>query len=112
MDPSLGDSTSVIPRGVEESRDVPIKLHGREIGTFPETQRDPSNPLRSTRDNKSRRGETAAHFELKRLALIWAQENGYPICALEVSLPKCRYRADVAAYRPEKNGSLGLTAIF
>ncbi|HEY5035967.1 MAG TPA: hypothetical protein VII74_02405 [Chthoniobacterales bacterium] len=59
-----------------------------------------------------RRGETAAHLGLKRLALLWAQENGYPIAALEVSLPQCRYRADVAAYRPAKSNCLGLTAIF
>lgn len=59
-----------------------------------------------------KRGETAAHLALKRLALIWAQENGYPIAALEVSLPKCNYRADVAAYRPERNGTLGVTAVF
>ncbi|MGH8095264.1 MAG: hypothetical protein ACREIF_17655 [Chthoniobacterales bacterium] len=59
-----------------------------------------------------RRGETAAHLELKRLALRWAQENRYPIAALEVSLPQCRYRADVAAYRPQKNGTLGHTAVF
>lgn len=59
-----------------------------------------------------RRGETAAHLELKRLALLWAQANGYPIAALEVTLPKCRYRADVAAYRPQKNGALGHTVVF
>jgi hypothetical protein len=59
-----------------------------------------------------RRGETAAHLALKRLALLWAQENSYPIAALEVTLPQCRYRADVAAYRPEKNAALGVTAIF
>jgi hypothetical protein len=57
-------------------------------------------------------GETAAHLELKRLALLWAQENGYPVAALEVSLPQCRYRADVAAYRPQKNGAIGHTAVF
>ncbi len=59
-----------------------------------------------------RRGETVAHLELKRLALLWAQENDYPIAALEVSLPKCRYRADVAAYRPRKDGTLGHTVVF
>lgn len=58
------------------------------------------------------RGETAADFELKRLALLWAQVNGYPIAELEISLPQCRYRADVAAYRPQKNGTLGHTAVF
>src|SRR5437867_6022214 len=56
-------------------------------------------------------GETARHVRLKRLAFLWAQAQGYSACAMEVSLPKCRYRADVAAYRPESNG-LGSTAIF
>jgi len=32
--------------------------------------------------------------------------------ALEVSLPQCRYRADVAAYRPKRNGALGHTVVF
>ncbi len=67
---------------------------------------------RRTDDNVQRRSETAVHLELKRLALLWAQENDYPIAALEVSLPQCRYRADVAAYRPQKNGTLGHTAVF
>jgi len=60
----------------------------------------------------SRSGETAAHRELKRLALIWAWENGYPLAALEISLPKSRYRADAIAYRPQRNGTLGHTVIF
>ena len=50
-------------------------------------------------------GETEAHARLKHLALIFAQQNGYSACALEVSLPRCRYRADVAAYRPSKSSS-------
>jgi hypothetical protein len=56
-------------------------------------------------------GETERHARLKRLAFLWAQVQGYSACAMEVSLPKCRYRADVAAYRvaPKKTGS---TAIF
>jgi hypothetical protein len=62
--------------------------------------------------NRKRASETAAHLALKRLALLWAQENGFPIAALEVSLPRCGYRADVAAYRPEKNSVVGVTAIF
>jgi hypothetical protein len=57
------------------------------------------------------RAETSTHVRLKRLALLWAQAQGYSACALEVSLPHCRYRADVAAYRPKPSG-LGLTAIF
>jgi len=58
-----------------------------------------------------RRGETQAHFQLKRLAALWAQAHGYTVCACEVSLPKCRYRADVAAYRPAGDEP-GVTAIF
>src|SRR5438067_13153648 len=60
---------------------------------------------------KSRRGETAAHAGLKRLALLWAQSRGYSVCAFEVQLPRCRFRADLAGYRP--NGEeIGTTAIF
>jgi len=58
-----------------------------------------------------RRGETDSHIRLKRLALLWAQANGYSACAAEVSLPQCRYRADVAAYRPQARQP-GVTAIF
>jgi hypothetical protein len=58
-----------------------------------------------------RGGETDAHTRLKRLAVLWAQGQGYSACAVEVSLPKCRYRADVAAYRARGNEP-GVTAIF
>ena len=58
-----------------------------------------------------RRGETETHVRLKRLALVWAQANGYSACAAEVSLPQCRYRADVAAYRARAKEA-GQTAIF
>ena len=59
----------------------------------------------------NRHGETVAHARLKRLALLWAQAHDYSACALEVTLPRCRYRADLAAYRPGSNG-LGSTAVF
>src|ERR1051326_6863559 len=55
--------------------------------------------------------ETAAHARLKRLASVWAQVHGFSACALEVNLPRCRYRADIAGHRPEA-GALGATAIF
>lgn len=58
-----------------------------------------------------RRGETDAHRELKRLAVLWAQAQGYSACAVEVTLPRCRYRADVAAYRARGNEA-GVTAVF
>jgi hypothetical protein len=45
-------------------------------------------------------GESQAHLELKRLAIIWAQANGYPIAAAEVTLPNLRFRLDVGAYKP------------
>lgn len=58
-----------------------------------------------------RRGETEAHRRLKRLAVLWAQGQGYSACAVEVSLPRCRYRADVAAYRA-RGSEGGITAVF
>ncbi|HEY6071110.1 MAG TPA: hypothetical protein VIU85_07035 [Chthoniobacterales bacterium] len=61
---------------------------------------------------KNRNGETEAHTRLKRLAALWAQAQGYSACAMEVMLPRCRYRADVAAYRPNRKQSTGTTAIF
>ena len=59
----------------------------------------------------SRTGETEAHARLKRLALVWAQRQGYSACAMEVTLPRCRYRADVAAYRADGRKSAA-TGIF
>jgi len=59
----------------------------------------------------SRHAETAQHARLKRLALVWAQAQGFSASAMEVSLPKCRYRADVAAYRSQRR-QIGSTVIF
>ena len=95
MDASLGHCRASAPLAGE-------KASSPAEGRARQAKRPPYNS----------RSETAAHLELKRLALLWAQENGYPIAALEVSLPQCRYRADVAAYRPQKNGALGHTAVF
>ncbi|MGI8821012.1 MAG: hypothetical protein ACR2ID_09130 [Chthoniobacterales bacterium] len=58
-----------------------------------------------------RRGETEAHRRLKRLAVLWAQAQGYAACAVEVTLPRCRYRADVAAYRA-RGQERAATAVF
>jgi hypothetical protein len=57
------------------------------------------------------RGETERHSRLKRLAFLWAQAQGYSACAMEVGLPNCRYRADVAAYRLRRK-KIGSIAIF
>ena len=59
----------------------------------------------------SRHGETTQHARLKELAFIWAQTHGFSACAMEVSLPRCRYRADVAGYRSAPK-QLGSTAVF
>lgn len=59
----------------------------------------------------SKRGETEAHRRLKRRAILWAQAQGYSACAVEVSLPQCRYRADVAAFRLRGKDD-GVSAIF
>lgn len=55
-------------------------------------------------------GETLAHARLKRLSMIWAQTRGYSACATEVSLPRCRFRADVAAFCESREGNCA--AIF
>jgi hypothetical protein len=59
----------------------------------------------------STNGETAQHARLKRLAFLWAQAQGFSACAMEVTLPKCRYRADVAGYRSRPR-QIGSTAVF
>jgi hypothetical protein len=57
------------------------------------------------------KSETQEHARLKRLAFVWAQAHGFSACAMEVTLPKCGYRADVAACRRDRN-QIGTTAIF
>lgn len=54
-------------------------------------------------------GETATHARLKALALGWAQENGFPICAAEVRVPRSGFRADVAACG---RGASARTSVF
>ena len=68
-------------------------------------------PIKESSTKAPHRGETDTHLRLKRLALLWAQANGYSACATETTVPKCRYRVDVAAYRPQKNEP-GVTAVF
>lgn len=54
-------------------------------------------------------GETAAHRNLKQLALAWAREQGFAIAAAEVRVPKSGYRADVAAIG---RGAVAKCAVF
>src|SRR5216110_363493 len=58
-----------------------------------------------------RHGETTQHARLKQLAFVWAQMHGFSACAMEVNLPRCRYRADVAGYRSVPK-QIGSTAVF
>jgi len=60
---------------------------------------------------KGRHGETTQHARLKQLAFVWAQMRGFSACAMEVNLPRCRYRADVAAYRSVPK-QIGSTVVF
>lgn len=57
-------------------------------------------------------GETAAHEKLRRLAIVWAQEQRFYAVATEVRLPKSAFIADVVAYRSGKRGSRPTTAVF
>ena len=49
-------------------------------------------------DAEKKSGETAAHRELKRLALAWAQANGFTLAATEVRVPSSRTSVE-AVYR-------------
>jgi hypothetical protein len=49
---------------------------------------------------KSIAAETPRHAHLKKLALLWAQKEGYSACSMETRLPNSGYRADVVAYKP------------
>ncbi len=125
MDPSLGESRSiVIPSRRRTERDPSSEEQSRNKSDDPALAREVLRRASPPQDDNNcrasapvagpqrKRGETAAHLELKRLAFHWAQENGYPIVGLEVTLPHCRYRADVAAYRPQRDGTLGHTVVF
>jgi len=61
--------------------------------------------------SKLTRSETQMHVHLKRLAFAWAQAHGFSACAMEVSLPKCRYRADVVGFRSHPK-EIGSTAVL
>ncbi len=56
--------------------------------------------------------ESAAHRELKRLAIDWARERRLLLAATEVRLPRSGYRADVAAATPRVLSANGITAVF
>jgi hypothetical protein len=57
-------------------------------------------------------GETAAHRELKQLALAWARRHRLVLAATEVKLPRSPYRADVAAATPRVLADNAVTAVF
>jgi hypothetical protein len=54
-------------------------------------------------------GETENHRRLKTLALAWAQTSGFPICGVEVRVPRSGYRADVVGIG---RGSSARVAVF
>lgn len=64
----------------------------------------PAKPIRT--------GESAAHLELKQLALAWARANRLSLAGTEVRLPRSSYRADVAAATPRQLGPQAVTAVF
>lgn len=59
-----------------------------------------------------RSGETAAHIALKRLAVEWALLHRLALCATEVRLPRCNYRADVVGATPRIASANAVTAVF
>ncbi len=71
---------------------------------------DPTQFLNEPRPGN--RAESAAHRELKRLALEWARMHRLLIAATEVRLPRSGYRADVAAATPRVLSANAFTAVF
>ena len=64
-----------------------------------------SHPLRPESPELVPKSETEQHsFETPRFAV--AREHGYTCGAMEVGLPHCGYRADVAAYNPARETRL------
>lgn len=60
-----------------------------------------------------RRGESERHLELKRRALVWAQAGGFPVCGVEVRVPRSGFRADVVGCALPRNPSeAGEVAVF
>ncbi len=68
----------------------------------------------SSRDTSETRrlGESAAHAALKRLAVEWALAHRLSLCSTEVRVPRCNYRADVAAATPRIAATNAATAVF
>lgn len=69
-------------------------------------------PLATNRRAGSVGGESVAHRELKRLAVVWALEHRLALCGTEVRLPRSGYRADVAAAMPRVTLPSACTAVF
>jgi hypothetical protein len=93
--------------GVETQRSeahFAVPGHVRAFKSGPAVAGSPHSKL-------TRSGETETHARLKQLAFIWAQMHGFSACAMEVTLPRCRYRADMAGYRSVPT-QIGSTAIF
>jgi hypothetical protein len=70
------------------------------------------SPVTNGGPRVSERSESAAHRELKRLALDWAASHRLLLGATEVRLPRSSYRADVAAATPRALSDRALTAVF
>jgi len=55
------------------------------------------------------------HLALKEAAFLWAQRDGMRACGMEIGLPNCPYRADVAACeigRGDQAGQVIRSAVF
>jgi hypothetical protein len=60
-------------------------------------------------------GETRRHAALKEAAFLWAQQQGMRAAGVEIGVPHCPYRADVAACeigRDEAAGAVVRSAVF
>lgn len=67
---------------------------------------------KSPNETTSTGAESAAHRDLKRIALNWAQQHRLLLAASEVRLPRSGYRADVVAATPRVLAANAVTAVF
>ncbi|MDQ5977518.1 MAG: hypothetical protein QG602_490 [Verrucomicrobiota bacterium] len=72
----------------------------------------PCYPFAVTANSPSSGGESAAHRNLKRLALAWARARRLVLAATEVRLPRANYRADVVAATPRSLSEGAFTVVF
>jgi hypothetical protein len=67
----------------------------------------PNSPSSAITSRAKKGGETRRHAALKEAAFLWAQQQGMRAAGVEIGVPHCPYRADVAACEIGKGDAAG-----